>query len=399
MPMSAVRRAWWGVIILFLVHGLVVSSWISRIPAIQIELDLSNGVLGLTLLSAAVGAVFTIPVIGYLVSRFGSRPVCIFSSSAFCLSVSLMGFAVNAFTLAFALFTYGACAAAMDVSMNAQGVEVEKRLGSPTMSRFHAMFSVGAMGGAAFGGWLATRGVTTITHFAGSSVLNLAAVFGVASLLIADTAYPQDNAHPHRLPLRKTPTVLLALSAIGFCILLAEGAMADWIAVYLRQDLRAGPGTAALGYAVFSGAMAAFRFLGDLITARLGPQLTVRSGCVIAGLGLLTALAAPSAALSLPGFAAAGVGLSVVIPLVFGSGGKVPGVSPGAGIATVTGIGYVGFIVGPPAIGFASQLSSLRVALVLVVLCCFVAAWLAGYMRLLALSPLRQTASMPPYDV
>ena len=385
MHTPSARRAWWGVVILFLVHGLIVSSWISRIPAVQIQLHLSNGVLGLTLLSAAVGAVCIIPLVGYLVSRFGSRSVSIVSSSAFCLSVILPGLAANALTLALALFVYGVFAAAMDVSMNAQGVEVEKQLGSPTMSRFHGMFSVGAMGGAAFGGWLATQGVTPPVHFAASALLNLVAVLSVASLLIPDSSHAHEGiAHPHRLPLRKTPKVLLALSAIGFCILLSEGAMADWTAVYLRQVMLAGPGTAALGYAVFSGAMAAFRFLGDFITARLGPQLTVRSGCIIAGLGLLAALAAPSALGSMPGFAAAGIGLSVVIPLVFGSGGKVPGISPGAGIATVTGIGYVGFIIGPPAIGFASQLLTLRIALGLVVLCCFVAAWLAGYMRLLA---------------
>src|SRR4051794_20330992 len=127
--------------------------------------------------------------------------------------------------------------------------------------------------------------------------------------------------------------------------------------------------------------MAGFRFLGDFITERLGPLRTVRSGCLVAAAGLLSALAAPSPAWSMPGLAATGAGLSVIIPLVFGSGGRVPSVSPGPGIATVTGIGYVGFIVGPPSIGFVSQIVTLRYALGIVVACCVLASLLAGFMR------------------
>ena len=373
------RKAWWGVVVLFLVHGLVVSSWISRIPAVQTHLQLSNGVLGLTLLSSAVGAVLTIPAVGYFVSRFGSKRVCTLSSISFCLAVVLPGLAFNAFTLAIALFIFGALAAAMDVSMNAQGVEVEKGLRRPTMSRFHGMFSLGAMAGAAVGGAVAARGAAVATHFAFSSVVNLLAILLVAPLLFRDASGAVEREH--RLPFNKIPKVLLALSAIGFCILLAEGAMADWTAVYLRQILGAGPGLAAAGYSVFSGAMAGFRFLGDFITERFGPLRTVRGGCLVAAAGLVYALAAPSPEWSLPGFAATGAGLSVIIPLVFGSGGKVPSVSPGPGIATVTGIGYIGFIVGPPSIGFASQIVTLRYALGIVVVCCLVAALLTGFMK------------------
>jgi len=375
----AVRKAWWGVVVLFLVHGLVVSTWISRIPAVQSKLHLSNALLGLTLLSSAIGAVLTIPAVGYLISRYGSKRVCTFSSIAFCLAVVLMSLAFDALSLAAALFVFGALAAAMDVSMNAQGVEVEKGMGRPTMSRFHGMFSLGAMAGAAAGGAVAARGAPAPLHFAASAAANLAGVLLAAPFLIRDVSGNVERQH--RLPFRQIPKVLVALSAIGFCILLAEGAIADWTAVYLRQVLNAGAGTAAAGYSVFSGAMAGFRFLGDFITERLGPLRTVRSGCLVAAAGLLSALAAPSPAWSMPGLAATGAGLSVIIPLVFGSGGRVPSVSPGPGIATVTGIGYVGFIVGPPSIGFVSQIVTLRYALGIVVACCVLASLLAGFMR------------------
>ena len=380
--LPSVRASWWGTVILFLVHGLVVGAWVSRIPAIKSDLRLSNAVLGLTLLTAAFAAVCAIPPVGSLISRFGTKRVTSLSSIAFCLAVTLMGLAWSAPTLAVALFIFGATAAAMDVSMNAQGVEVEKALGRPTMSRFHAMFSFGAMAGAGIGGWVAARNVVPLVHFTIAGVLALAAVSAAIPLLLETHAHLA--VREHRLPLRSIPAALIALSAIGFCILLSEGAMADWTAVYYRQVLQTGPGIAAEGFAVFSAAMATFRFIGDWITARLGPLQTVRTGCLVAATGLLWTLSVHTPAWGLPGLAITGAGLSVIIPLVFGGGGRVPGVNPGPGIATVTGIGYVGFIVGPPAIGFASQAITLRYALGIVVVCCLTAAYLSRFMASLA---------------
>jgi hypothetical protein len=382
MVLLRTRSAWWGTVALFLVHGLVVGTWVSRIPSVKFSLHLNDAVLGVTLLSAAFGAMCTIPLTGSLISRFGSKRVTSFSSIAFCLAVSLMGLAWNAISLAAALFIFGGIAAAMDVSMNAQGVEVERAMARPTMSRFHAMFSFGAMGGAAIGGWVAARDIAPLTHFLIGGVANLMAVVCAIPLLLE--AHAHVEGREHRLPLRSLPAVLLALSAIGFCILLAEGAMADWTAVYYRQTLHTGAGLAAEGYAVFSASMATFRFIGDWITTHLGPFRTVRAGCIVAAAGLLWTLSTHSPFLGFPGLAITGAGLSVIIPLVFGGGGRVPGINPGPGIATVTGIGYVGFIVGPPTIGFVSQLITLRFALGIVVACCLIAAYLSRFMATLS---------------
>ena len=373
---GSVSRAWWSVVVLFLVHGLVVSTWVARIPAVQSELKLSNGVLGLTLLTSALGALIAIPYTGHLVNRFGSKSVSTWATFAFCAALVPMSLAVNAWTLGAALIVYGATAAAMDVAMNAQGVEVEKRLGKPTMSRFHAMFSLGGMTGAALGGFIARQGVIPIQHFLGATLLTLVFAALVVRLMIETHAGPR--IEEHSLPYNKIPPVLLAMSAIAFCILLSEGAMADWIGIYLKQDLGAGPDKAAWGYAVFSGAMATFRMLGDLITAKLGALMTVRLGSLLGAAGLVWSIAMQSPGLALPGFALTGAGFSVIIPLVFGSGGRVPGVSPGAGIATVTGLGYIGFLVGPPLIGFVSQLVTVRYALLVVVACCLISAVLSS---------------------
>ena len=378
-PSRLVARAWWATVALFLLHGLVVATWVSRIPAIQSSLHLNNGVLGMDLLCAAIGSVIAIPFTGILINRYGSKRISIVSSAAFCVALTGPALALNAVTLGAALLILGAAAASMDVSMNAHGVEVEKELGHPTMSRFHAMFSLGAMFGAGVGGIIAARGLPPLPHFAASSLVYLLAVLLAGPFLMSS----QHAAAPggHRLPFRNIPAVLVALSAIAFCMLLSEGAMADWTAVYLKQVLNADPGTAAAGYSAFSATMAIFRLAGDWITAKLGSALAVRSGSLVGACGLLWALCSQSAAWALPGFAAVGCGFSIIIPLVFGSGGRVANVSPGAGIATVTGIGYIGFIIGPPTIGFASQLVTLRYALGVVVACCLITALLAASLR------------------
>jgi hypothetical protein len=240
------------------------------------------------------------------------------------------------------------------------------------------MFSIGGIAGAIAGAFIVGRGVPTAAHLVGAAAVFL--VFAVtATRLLADTrprtAARTVTAHP--VPFR-LPVALVALSAIGFCIFLSEGAIADWTGVFLRQVLGASAGLAPVGYAVFSAAMAIFRLSGDAITLRLGRAATIRSGGAVAALGLSFALLVHSPYWALAGFAAAGAGFSCIVPLVFAAGGRIPEVSEGAGVATVSGFGYLGFLVGPPAIGFLSELTSLRVGLFLLVLLSAAAAAMVG---------------------
>jgi MFS family permease len=359
------RRAWWAVVARFLIHGLAVSTWVSRIPSVKASLHLGDGLFGLCLFGSAIGSVIGIPLSGWGVTRYGSRRACVWTSVGLCLALILPALAANAPALFAALFVFGLMLGGNDVAMNSQAVSVEKLMGSRTMSRFHAMFSVGGIIGAAGGGWIASHGVSARAHLVVMAVVFFAFSFATAPLLLE--AAPQETSHATRLRLRSMPVALLALCAIGFCIFLAEGAIADWTAIYLRQILRAGPGLAAMGYAVFSAAMAVFRLCGDWITNRLGFTWTVRGGALLAACGLTSALLVHSPYWALPGFALVGVGFSSIIPLVFAAGGRIPSVSEGAGVAAVSGIGYLGFLVGPTAIGFISELTSLRGGLTLIV--------------------------------
>jgi MFS family permease len=370
------RRAFWGVMACFLVHGLVVSTWVSRIASVKSALQLGDGALGLALLGTAVGSVTAIPLCGALVVRRGSRAIARWTAAGFCLSLLAIPLAYDTMSLFAALLFYGAMAGANDVAMNAQAVATEKLLGTPTISRFHAMFSIGGIAGAAAGAFLAGRGVPSAAHLIWAAVIFLAFALS-ATPLLGDTRNGVATG-TGRPSLRHLSMPLLALSTIGFCIFLSEGAIADWTGVYLKQVLHASDGLAPVGYAVFSAAMAIFRLAGDAITLRIGRAATIRYGGAIAAAGLSFALLVQSPYWALAGFAAAGAGFSSIIPLAFAAGGRIPELSEGAGVATVSGLGYLGFLVGPPAIGFLSELSSLRVGLFLLVVLSVAAAALVS---------------------
>jgi MFS family permease len=358
--------------LVFLVHGLVVSTWVSRIAEIQKTLGLSPGTLGTILLAAAVGSLVSMPVTGWLIDKEGSGRTTLYASLAFCLSLPLLSLASSAVWLSAALFVSGAAAAAMDISMNAQAVAVEERHGRSIMSSFHALFSAGGMAGAMAGGFLASRGVSPPAHFLGAAALfSIVAIFSARNL-IADHAHPSAPS----FSLARIPRQALSLAAIAFIFFMIEGAMGDWDAIYLREFLSAGVGTAALGYAAFSLLMLAGRMVGDVAIGRMGRTRTVRSFSLVAAAGLALATAARSIPLALAGFGLVGAGCSVIVPVAFAGAGRIEGISKGAGMAAVSGAGYAGLLLGPPLIGFTAQGFGLRVALALLVL---LAAMVAGF--------------------
>lgn len=374
-PENKISIAWWAVISRFLLHGLIVSTWVSRIPAVQNALGLSNARLGLCLLGTAIGSVCAIPVTGWCITKFGSKWITAWSTVGFSLALAGPSFATGASSLFAALVLFGAMAGANDVAINAQGVAVENASGKPSMSRFHALFSIGGMVGATIGGLLAACEVRPEIHMP-----SVAALFFLVSLATAPFLLDGDGAvrgASEKLSLERMPLTLLTLATVAFCMFLSEGAIADWTGVYLKKGLNSSSGLAAAGYAVFSAGMAIFRLLGDSITSRLGATRSMRSGALIAAIGLTLALVSTSPVWALPGFALTGAGFSVIVPLVFRAGGKLPSVPSGAGVATVSGSGYVGFLFGPPLIGMVAQGTSLRIALFGIVALSLVAAALA----------------------
>jgi MFS family permease len=362
-PAEYLRTARAAVLAVFFTNGVVIGTWVVRIPAIKDRLGLSEGLLGVVLLGAAVGALVAMPVVGALVSRFGSRRIVGVSALALTVALLTPGLAPSLPLLVLAVALLGAANGGLDVAMNAQAVAVEQGYGRPIMSSFHAAWSFGGLGGAALGGLLASWGIGPLPHFSAVAVLATIAFVAAYGALLPSAA----DASEEGTPAFARPTrALLGLGIISFCVLLGEGAMGDWSAVYLDDTLRTGPGFAAAGYAAFSLSMAFGRLFGDRFTELLGPVTLVRTCGAIAAVGLGIALAAAQPLVALAGFACAGAGFSIVFPTALSAAGRTGGPT-GPALAAVTTAAYTGFLVGPPFIGFLAELTGLGFSLYLVV--------------------------------
>ncbi|MCW5557173.1 MAG: MFS transporter [Verrucomicrobiae bacterium] len=364
--------------VVFFLNGMLFATWASRIPAVQSAQALSASALGLALLTMAFGALVAMPLTGLAVGRFGSRGATITAAISFCLMLPALAYAPGPIGFHLVLLGFGAAHGALDVAMNAQAVAVEARTPHPLMSSFHALWSTGGLAGALIGGLAASAGLSIRPHF----LLVGLPLIGVAwwasrHLLEAVPQAAEGRSHRPALDLG-TWRPLILLGVIALCIMLGEGAMADWSAVYLRQELGTTEGVGAIGYAAFSIAMAVGRYWGDSVTRRFGAVALVRGGSLLAAAGLAVALVSGTPYLVLLGYAAAGLGFAIIIPLVVSAAGRVPGVSEGLAVAVVTTLGYFGFLIGPPAIGFLSAAFGLRVAFAMDVLAILLAAGLAS---------------------
>jgi predicted MFS family arabinose efflux permease len=356
---------------LFFMNGVLFASWVSRIPALQAERALNHAQLGLALLLIALGALVAMPVAGWSAARFGSRRVTQVSAALYCIVLPLLACETGRALFSLVLLCFGAAHGAFDVAMNAQAVVVEERYERPIMSSFHALFSVGGLVGAALGAVIASAKVVPFAHFSGVALLLGIAVAFFAFPRPIDTGRPQPakswSESKPRSKFSLPPKTLVALGSLAFCVMMGEGAMADWSAVFLRRFAGTDEGVAAAGYAAFSIAMAAGRFSGDWLSARLGAVTLVRLSGALSVAGLSLALFFPQAVPALIGFAAVGAGFAAVVPQVFSAAGNTPGLSSEAALATTTTIGYAGFLIGPPLIGFVAEAIGLRGALGIVV--------------------------------
>ena len=365
------RPARLAVTVVFFASGAAYGSWVARVPALQEGLDATKSELGLALFGVAAGAVVMLPVAGWLSARLGSRRVTQAGLLGVALSLPLIGLAPSLLTLTLAFALFGATGATLDLAMNAHGVAVEGRYGRPILSSFHAAFSLGGLAGAGAGGVAAALEISPTAQFLGASLAILAiGVWSRAHLLPGHV-----DVAPG--PVYGRPSAeLVALAAIAFAGLLAEGATGDWSGVYLNDTLGTGEGAATIAFIGFSVTMTLGRLVGDRLTARFGAPALTRGAGLLGAAGISATLLSGDPVVAALGFACLGAGLSTVIPTVFRAAGAA-GSSAGAGIAAVSTVGYTAFLVGPPAIGFLADATSLLLALSLLVVLCGAIAVLA----------------------
>jgi MFS family permease len=356
------RAARLAVTVVFFASGAAYGTFVARIPALKEKLEAGDAELGLVLFAGAAGAVLMLPVAGWASARLGSRRVTRAALLAVALSLPLLGLAPSLplFALAFALF--GGATSTLDVAMNAHGVAVEERYARPIFSSFHASWSLGGLAGAAVGAAAAGLGVSPFAQFSAAAVV-VAAIF----VWSARGLLPREvDVVPTGAVFGRPSGALVALAALAFAALLAEGAAGDWSAVYLDESIGTGEALATAAFAAFAAFMTLGRLVGDALTVRWGPVGLTRRAGVLATAGLALALAFGNAATGVVGFACLGAGLATIVPTVFRAAG-LRAATPGAGIAAVSTVGYAAFLVGPPTIGLLSEAFGLRTALVVVV--------------------------------
>ena len=346
----------------FFCSGFLFATWGVHIPTIRALYGVTEAGLGVAMLAAGIGALLGLTQAGRLIARYGPRGVCRVCGVGMAGGISLLLMMPGLPALLVLLALFGVVNGIFDVAINAEAAELERAGERPLMSGMHGMFSTGGMAGAGLGGVLLAW---PQWHLALVAVVLAAAVLLAAHRMLVPlpTAADAPSAPGFVLP-RGTLLVLGVFAGLG---LIAEGAMYDWSVLYLQQELGSPQTEAAWAYASFSAAMAAARFGGDWVRARIAPAVLLRASALLAAFAMVVVLVATAPWLALVGFALAGIGFANVVPLLFTAASKVPGTSPAHAIAAVSSLGYLGFMGGPPIIGFVAQGTSLGAALWLVV--------------------------------
>ncbi len=394
---GALRRARYAVMAMFFTWGMVYATWGLQIPSVERKFALSPGWLSLALFAVAGGSILALTRVGPWVARVGSRTACRVGGVMIGVCAALIMLPPTYPLLLAVLVLYGVGNAIFDVALNDEGSVIEAAFARPVMSSLHGMFSAGGMAGAALGGELLARGMSSALH------LGLAGVLLVTVSLAASRALLATPADAHDAPAaldsasgatniatqadssgRRAHLLLWALGIVALIALIAEGAMYDWSAVYLRDVIHADPRVTGLAYATFSGGMALGRFCGDWLRAHSGRGRLIGASGVFAAIGMSAALLVREPAVVLIGFGMMGLGLANMIPLLFGAAATIDGVPRAVGIARVAGVAYVGLLIGPVLIGLAAQVFGLPSALALVAVCALTVA--AGAPRILRAS-------------
>ncbi|MFK0297130.1 MFS transporter [Streptomyces sp. NPDC090442] len=386
----------------FALNGFLLGMWIIHIPSIEQRVGIDHAVLGWLLLLLGAGAFVGMQLVGPLADRFGARTVVPLGAALCSVTLVLPGLAAHAWTLGVALLLLGLGNGCLDVAMNAHAVQVERGYRRPVMSAFHATYSIGGVLASLVGARTLALGWSPATALTSVAALGLlVAALAAPALLPATTpgTSPQANPGPTNSPpespsstptgvtaptprpRRTTPRHIWVLATLALLIMLCEGVANDWSVLHLRTVLDAPAATAALAYGAFATAMTLGRLLADRVAARVGPVAVLRYGAGAAAAGLTVTALSPWVPLALTGWAVFGAGLSGCVPQLFSAAGHFDPGNAGANVSRVAGLGYLGMLAGPAAIGPLTHVVPLNLTLFLPVALCLIAATTSGILH------------------
>ena len=357
-------HARYAVSLLFFLCGVVFTSWASRIPAFKEQFHLNEAELGGVLFMLPMGSLIALPFAGWAVDRVGSRLMSTLSLLLYAVALYVLSLSPTVFALSVALFAFGFIGNTVNIAINTHGLDVQHLLAKPILASFHAMWSVGALCGALLGGWTLRHNYSTGTHYL--IVLIPLALLSVASyyfLLSVD-----DEQHESKKLFALPDKALMLIGVICLCSTLCEGAMADWSALYYQSVLEDATIKSTTGFTAYAFTMSIGRFTGDKLIHWMGYRKVLMMDALLIACGMGLALASSLPVLVIIGFALVGYGVSTVIPIAYMVAGRSKTMRPSVALAAVSTVGFTGFLIGPPVIGFIAHEIGLRSALALVIL-------------------------------
>jgi MFS family permease len=360
LPVRRVNRI--AVSAFFFLAGLCYSSWCSRIPNVQQQLHLGNAALGGVLLGLPIGLMTSLPLAGWLVAKFGSRPIAITAAICYATTLPLLDFVSAPWQLFIALMCFGMFGNLLNISINTQAIGTEALYGRTIMASYHGLWSLAGFAGGNIGTLFISLGWAPWQHF-----LVITSIVLLAVGLLSGRLVPVDAGADEDRPIFAWPDrSLINLGIIAFCSMICEGCMFEWSGVYFQNVIHPPKSLVAIGYTAFMLTMASGRFVGDWLITRWGIRRLLRLSGSLTAVGLLVAIIFPTLLPALLGFLLVGAGVSSVVPMVYSAAGRSKVLSPGVALAAVSTIGYLGFLFGPPFIGFIAQATNLRVSLGLI---------------------------------
>ena len=366
MSQNELRSARLATTLAFMMNGFSVGIIVSQLPDYKFHLKISNGALGAALFFLAAGVLSALGPSGRQAAKHGSARVTILGSIGIILAMPLVGLSFNYITFCITLYLFGYAIAFQDVAMNTHAVTLEQRFKRRVMSTFHALYSVGALLGSACGGIMAQLHIKAIIQESAVSILFIVVLYFMKSRFLPASS-DQQEPRKHKRP--KRPTIFWVMGLLGMSASIGEGSAGDWGGVLARTTFHTSPFVGTLPYICFSITMVTGRFLGDRLAHKFGPGRLLFFGGLFAGFGLSTGLFIGGIGGEIFGWTFLGVGMCIVIPMIYSEAGTIAihkfagTIAPSEAVATVSGISYFGFVVGPPIMGYISEAITLRWAM------------------------------------
>lgn len=382
---TGLRRARLATSVGFLLPGICYGLWFVHIPGVTARLGLEPGILGLALLCSGLGSVITQPISGLVVSRIGTRPTATVFLLALIIAFTFPILAPSVPLLFAGTLALGLAGGALNIAINTQGTEIEAMRGKPTLSSFHGCFSLGTLVGSLVFPLLVSRGLGN-----GTGVVFVALVM---LIIAAVAAFGFPPSQVQATPGKKGASFVLPTGAvIGIALLTfiangLEGSVNDWSSLYLRTIRGLSESSAATGFAIFAAVMTAMRLFGGPLVTRIGARGILLYGGLFAAAGMLVVVFAPTPLFSAAGFGLVAIGLANTLPVLYSIAARTPGAAPGVNVAAVATTALVGFLVGPPAIGFTAQYLGLPTAIGLLSIAALIIAAAGGLFRRFSSEP------------